>query len=130
MTRDHDHRVEEVDGEAVIGHEPGEPPARVQMLPEYDDDAEADRDAEEGLPEGAGGALPGEGPAIRGLSSSWRRPYGDGAGEDMEAVFQRAPFSSTANFFMSRNRTAPREMASASSITSLLSKIGPSRTNV
>jgi len=122
--------VEEVDGEAVVGHEPGEPPAGVETLPEYDDDAEADRNAEEGLPEGAGGAPPGEGPAIRGFSSSWRRPHGDGGGEDLEALFHRASFSSTANSFTSRNRTAPLEMASPSSITSLLLKIGPSRTNV
>ena len=53
-----DHRVEEVDSEAVIGHEPGKPPAGVETLPEYDDDAEAGPHAEEGLPEGVGGALP------------------------------------------------------------------------
>ena len=56
--QDQDHRVEEVDGEAVIRHEPGKPPAGVETLPEYDDDAEADPHAEEGLPEGIGGALP------------------------------------------------------------------------
>ena len=55
---DQDHRVEEVDGEAVVGHEPGKPPAGVETLPEYDDDAEAGPHAEEGLPEGVGGALP------------------------------------------------------------------------
>jgi len=55
---DQDHRVEDVDREAVLGHEPGKPPAAVETLPEYDDYAEADRNAEEGLPEGAGGALP------------------------------------------------------------------------
>jgi len=72
----------------------------------------------------------GRAPRSGELPSSWRRPHGDGPGEDLESVFQRAPFSSTANSFMSRNRTAPREMASPSSITSLFLKIGPSRTNV
>lgn len=50
--------MEDVYREAVIGHEPDESPARVVPLPKEDHKAQADPQAEEGLPEGVGSARP------------------------------------------------------------------------